>query len=66
MYAAWQALGLGASLMSANAFVAVRRVGVLGVYLAGRMRIEEAMRPKRFGPEYRAYMERTGRLTPWV
>ncbi len=66
MVAALVALGVGASLMSANALVAVRRVGVLGAYLAGRMRREEATRPKRFGPEYRAYMERTGRMTPWV
>ncbi len=66
MYAAWQVLGVGASLMSANAFVAVSWLGVLGVYFAWRMRREEAMMLKRFGAEYRAYMGRTGRLTPWV
>ncbi len=58
--------GGGGEPETANAPAAVRRVGVLGVYLAGRMRKEEAMRPKRFGAEYRAYMGRTGRLTPWV
>ncbi len=65
MYAASQALGRGASLMSANAFVAVSWLGVFGAYLAWRMGAEEAMMLSRFGAEYQAYMERTGRLTPW-
>jgi protein-S-isoprenylcysteine O-methyltransferase Ste14 len=56
-------LFLGLSLLAANWFIALMLV--LGIIpLAMRTPIEEARLMERFGDEYRAYMERTGRFLP--
>lgn len=56
-------LFVGLSLLAANWFIAL--VLVLGIIpLTMRTPIEEARLLERFGDEYRAYMQRTGRYLP--
>jgi protein-S-isoprenylcysteine O-methyltransferase Ste14 len=56
---------LGSSLLAANWFLFV--VGGMGVgLLVIRTRTEEAKLVARFGNEYRAYMDRTGRFLPRI
>jgi protein-S-isoprenylcysteine O-methyltransferase Ste14 len=56
-------LSLAAALISANAFFLVAGGAVL-LLLAFRTRVEERNLLKRFGEEYRKYMEQTGRFFP--
>jgi protein-S-isoprenylcysteine O-methyltransferase Ste14 len=51
------------SLLAANWFIGLASVGVL-VMLLARLPKEEARLVERFGDEYRAYVEHTGRLLP--
>ncbi|MCA9055967.1 MAG: isoprenylcysteine carboxylmethyltransferase family protein [Planctomycetaceae bacterium] len=51
------------TLLTANALIAVSSVLVLTL-LAIRTPLEEQMLIERFGPEYRNYMQRTGRFIP--
>ncbi len=54
---------VAASLMSANWYLAVAG-GLGGVLLAMRTRTEEAKLIERFGDEYLAYIQRTGKFLP--
>jgi protein-S-isoprenylcysteine O-methyltransferase Ste14 len=54
---------VGLSLLSANWFIAAAVLFGLAVILA-RTRIEEQRLVDRFGDDYRAYMQRTGRYFP--
>ena len=54
---------VAASLMSANWYLAVAG-GLASVLLAMRTRTEEAKLIERFGDEYLAYMQRTGKFFP--
>ena len=62
-YAAGFSFFVAASLMSANWYLAVAG-GLAGVLLALRTRTEEAKLIERFGDEYLAYMQRTGKFLP--
>jgi protein-S-isoprenylcysteine O-methyltransferase Ste14 len=64
MYSSALVVAVGASLLSANWLVAAGTLLGPVVVFAGRLRDEERMMLDAFGDEYRAYMERTGRLLP--
>jgi protein-S-isoprenylcysteine O-methyltransferase Ste14 len=58
---------LGATLfISANWFIGLAWIGMTSLEVASRMRFEEEIMVERFGDEYIAYMNRTGRLLPRV
>lgn len=64
IYAAFLLI-LGSLLpISANWFVGGTWIGMTGLDIASRIRMEEAMLLGVFGEQYRAYMRRTGRLVP--
>jgi protein-S-isoprenylcysteine O-methyltransferase Ste14 len=54
---------LAMSLLSANWLLALLGLAAVGMLLA-RTRIEEAKLAERFGAEYQAYAQRTGRFVP--
>jgi protein-S-isoprenylcysteine O-methyltransferase Ste14 len=64
MYSAALLIAIGTAALSANWLVAAGTILGPLVVFAGRLRDEERMMIDAFGDEYRAYMERTGRLTP--
>lgn len=56
---------LGATLfISANWFIGLAWIGMTSLEVASRMRFEEEIMAERFGDDYIAYMNRTGRLLP--
>ena len=63
MYTALFAFMIALALVSANWLVVLAPVGGISLFLA-RIPKEEGMMIEEFGDEYRAYMERTGRLLP--
>jgi protein-S-isoprenylcysteine O-methyltransferase Ste14 len=63
MYSAIFAFFVGGCLLSANWLLVLLAVAAT-IALYGRIKKEEAMMLERFGDEYRAYMQRTGRLLP--
>jgi protein-S-isoprenylcysteine O-methyltransferase Ste14 len=65
MYAAAWLYAIGASLLSANAVVALSFV-MLAFYASRRMALEEALMVATFGGAYVEYMKGTRRLVPWV
>jgi protein-S-isoprenylcysteine O-methyltransferase Ste14 len=58
-------LTLSISLIAANWFILVSGT-IVFVLLVVRTRTEEAHLIARFGDDYRAYMQRTGRFLPWT
>jgi protein-S-isoprenylcysteine O-methyltransferase Ste14 len=64
MYSAAIVVNTGVSLLSANWLAAAGVLLGMFVLFAGRIPDEERMMTDAFGDEYRAYMERTGRLLP--
>lgn len=64
MYSAFFLSGIGLLLLTANALVGVVNLGAILVMYLLRAPAEEAMMVDHFGDEYRAYMQRTGRLVP--
>lgn len=65
MYAAVSAFFAGSALISANGVIIAPAGAALWI-MAARMGDEESMMITRFGEDYRAYMERTGRILPRV
>jgi len=63
MYTVLFTFVIALSLVSANWLFVVFSVGAI-ILLCARIAKEEAMMMGQFGDEYRAYMERTGRLLP--
>jgi len=63
MYTAALILAAAATLLTANAIVAIGGVMMFGL-LAARSRVEEQRLVKKFGDAYRAYQRRTGRFLP--
>lgn len=63
MYSAALILVAAASLLTANAVVAVGGIFMFGL-LAARSRLEEKRLIEKFGDAYRAYQHRTGRFVP--
>jgi protein-S-isoprenylcysteine O-methyltransferase Ste14 len=51
-------------LIAANWFIGLLWIGMTGLDVAARMNTEEAMLLGQFGENYRAYMQKTGRLLP--
>jgi protein-S-isoprenylcysteine O-methyltransferase Ste14 len=51
-------------LIAANWFIGLLWIGMTGLDVAARMNTEEAMLLGQFGENYRAYMQKTGRLWP--
>jgi protein-S-isoprenylcysteine O-methyltransferase Ste14 len=64
MYSSFFLSGIGLLLLTANALVGVVNLGAILVMYVLRSPAEEAMMVEHFGDEYRAYMQRTGRLVP--
>ncbi len=63
LYTAMMGFGAGLALLSANwVFLALAVLIVVGAFL--RVPKEERMLLERFGADYRAYMQRTGRFLP--
>jgi protein-S-isoprenylcysteine O-methyltransferase Ste14 len=63
LYSIGTAFVLGIGLMAANGFIALMAVAAF-VVLAIRTPTEEANLIAKFGDDYRAYMQRTGRFLP--
>ena len=58
---------LGSTLLiSANWLVGLCWIGMTMLEIVSRIRFEESLMVEYFGDEYRAYMQRTGRLLPKV
>ena len=64
MYAAFLLLWIVFALISANWFVGVSGIAALAIVLVIRTPKEERLLLGLFGDEYRAYMQRTGRIVP--
>jgi protein-S-isoprenylcysteine O-methyltransferase Ste14 len=64
MYTAFYLLHAAVFLLSANAILGLTWVAGLTLVLAVRVRREERMMLRAFGPAYRRYMSRTGRFLP--
>jgi protein-S-isoprenylcysteine O-methyltransferase Ste14 len=64
MYSSAYVINIGMSALSANWLVAVGLLVGLTLLYAVRVRDEEQLMIDAFGDEYRAYMDRTGRLVP--
>lgn len=65
MYAAFFLTGVGFFLLAANALIGLLWVGLVGLYIARRIPVEEAGLVARFGERYRAYAARTPAIAPW-
>ncbi len=63
IYTSYFALALSLFLLTANWFIGLALL-TLSILLASRVRREEALLLERFGDEYQAYMQRTGRFLP--
>ncbi len=63
IYTSYFALTLSLFLLTTNWFIGLALLA-LSILLASRVKAEEAMLLERFGDEYRAYMQRTGRFLP--
>jgi protein-S-isoprenylcysteine O-methyltransferase Ste14 len=56
---------LGSTLfLSSNWLIGVCMIGMTSLEIFSRIRYEEALMTEYFGEQYRAYMEKTGRLLP--
>lgn len=66
MYSSFLLLGLAQALLLANWFVDAAGLAGAAVLVVCRMAREEAMMLDSFGRDYRAYMERTKRIIPWL
>ena len=66
IYAAFLLILGSLLLISANWFVGGMWIGMTGLGVASRIRMEEAMMVGQFGEQYRAYLRRTGRLFPRI
>lgn len=64
MYASYFLLGLGQVMMLANWIAGPAFIVLFGLLYLQRVEREENMMLKIFGEEYKAYMQRTGRLLP--
>jgi protein-S-isoprenylcysteine O-methyltransferase Ste14 len=64
MYSALFCVALSNALLSANWLVAITNLGCVTLMYLARVADEEHMLIDQFGDEYRAYMQRTGRLFP--
>ncbi len=63
IYTSYFALALSLFLLTTNWFIGLVLLA-LSILLASRVEGEEALLLERFGDEYRAYMQRTGRFLP--
>ncbi len=66
MYTALFLITVVYTLISANWFIGVTWIGWIVGTVATMVRDEEAVLVEKFGDEYRAYMQRTGRFLPRV
>ena len=64
IYSVGLLFGFAVFLVSANGFVGVCWIGGCSLLYAHRIPKEEALMLEEFADEYRAYMQRTGRLLP--
>lgn len=65
MYSAFWLWAIAQALLLPNWIAGLSGIVGFGTLYLLRVGPEEAMMTSRFGDEYRAYMARTGRLTPW-
>ena len=66
MYTALFLITVVYTLISANWFIGVTRIGWIVGTVASMVRDEEAVLIEKFGDEYKAYIQRTGRFLPRV
>ena len=66
MYSAFWLNALGQALLLPNWIAGPAGLVGIGVLYFGRVAREERMMLETFGPEYRAYMGRTARISPWI
>lgn len=66
MYAVFYLHLFAILLLTANWFLGGASLLALTLVVAARLRKEEAVMVEKFGDEYRAYMERTGRFLPRI
>lgn len=66
MYSSFFLLGLAQMLLLPNWLVGLSGIAGAAILFAFRVRREEQMMLERFGDEYRAYMDETKRVIPWV
>ena len=59
-------MGLGQALLLSNWVVGLAGLIGFGVLFFLRVNKEERMMLENFGPQYRAYMERTKRIIPYL
>src|SRR5262249_39702245 len=64
MYSSFFCLALCYAFLSANWLIAATNLLAVTLMYAARVQDEERMMLDQFGDEYRAYMQRTGRLIP--
>jgi protein-S-isoprenylcysteine O-methyltransferase Ste14 len=64
IYTAFLMIMSATLFISANWFVGLAWIGMTSLEVASRIRFEEEIMVERFGDEYLAYMEGTGRLLP--
>ena len=66
MYSSFLLMGLGQALLLSNWVVGLAGLIGFGVLFFLRVNKEERMMLENFGPQYRAYMERTKRIIPYL
>ena len=66
MYSAFWLLALAQALLVPNWLAGLSGIVGWGILFFLRIGREEALMVETFGDEYRAYMQRTARVLPWV
>lgn len=66
MYTGFWLMGLGQALLLPNWVAGPAGLVGFGLLFFGRVKREEEMMISGFGEEYRAYMQRTARVVPWL
>jgi len=64
MYTAFFLIGLALLLLSSDWLLGAGLIAGISAVMLSRLRNEERVMVERFGSQYRAYMERTGRFLP--
>ena len=66
MYLAFWLWAIAQLLLLPNWFAGLAGILGFGMLCFGRIEQEEKLMPDTFGDEYRAYMNRTARIVPWI
>ena len=66
IYTAYLMSYIGGGLVSSNWVLTIVPVSMYAILVGKRMSKEEEILQEQFGQDYSKYMERTGRLLPWI